>query len=97
VALSPEEIGVIETLAGAHMERYRYQRITSRDVEITPLMMAAAVENSDARRRQAWIDLEASAPRDYRLRVFRADTLAMIRNRLERDRARSLLRTEPRR
>lgn len=86
--LSPQEIGVIETLAGSHMDYYRYQRMAASDVEITPQMMAAAKEHSDAGRRQAWLDLRAKAPRDYRLREFRADTLASIRSRLERNRDR---------
>jgi hypothetical protein len=86
-ALSASEIEIIETLTGAHLDHYRYERMASREVEITPQMLAAAVERSDAGRRQAWTDLRAGAPRDYRLRMFRADILAMIRNRLERHRA----------
>jgi hypothetical protein len=87
--LSPEEIGIIETLAAGHMDHYRYERMTLSDIEITPQMMASAKDHSDARRRQAWIDLQAKAPRDCSLREFRADTLAAIRTRLERNRERS--------
>jgi hypothetical protein len=87
--LSPGEIGTIETLARGHMDHYRYERMTLSDSEITPQMMASAKDHSDARRRQAWIDLQAKAPRDFRLREFRADTLAAIRARLERNRERS--------
>jgi hypothetical protein len=86
--LSPEEIAIIETLAGGHMDHYRYERMTPSALEITPQMMASAKVHSDARRRQAWIDLRAKAPRDCRLREFRADALAAIRTRLERNRAR---------
>lgn len=84
--LSREEIGIIETLAGGHMDHYRYERMTSSDIEITPQMTTAAKDHSDARRRQAWIDLHAKAPRDCMLRELRADTLAAIRTRLERAR-----------
>jgi hypothetical protein len=83
--LGPDEIAVIETLAGVHMDHYGYERMTSRDIEITPEMTSAATARSEARRRQAWIDLRTRDPHDYCLRMFRADTLAMIRNRLERD------------
>jgi hypothetical protein len=84
--LSPDEIGIIETLAGGHMDHYRYERMALSDTEITPQMVASAKDHSDARRRQAWIDLRAKAPRDCRLREFRADTLAVVRTRLERNR-----------
>ena len=87
--LSPEEIGIIETMAGGHMDDYGYERMALSNIEVTPQMMASAKDHSDARRRQAWIDLQAKGPRDCRLREFRADTLAVIRTRLERNRERS--------
>lgn len=83
-ALTSDEIAIIEALAGGHMDHYRYERMANHTVEVSPAMLSAARERSEAGRRGAWSDLRARAPRDYRLRMYRTELLAMIRNRLER-------------
>ncbi len=81
--MSPEEIELIETLTGEHMDYFGYERMTKGAVTITPEMERAALERDQRNERQAWADLKANKPHDYILRRFRADTIAMIGERLE--------------
>lgn len=81
--LSMEEIETIETLCKDHMEFFGYERMTPANISITPEMEAAAQERSRVNRQKAWDDLKIKAPHDYILRRYRADTIAMIEERLK--------------
>lgn len=81
-SLSMEEIEAIETLAADHMERYGYERITSGQMDVNDELLSKAKHQSKERKTQAWDELRDNDPRDFQLRSFRADYLAMIRGRL---------------
>ena len=80
-SLSLEEIEAIETLAGEHMDRYGYERMTDATLTLSEEMLAEAQQRSILRKHQAWEELKVQDPRDYQLRCFRADYLNMIRDR----------------
>lgn len=80
--MTPDEIAIIETLAGDQMDYFGYERISKGKVEITDRMIAAAKERSEARRKQAWEDLARNDHRDYSLRQLRVNYLRMVKDRL---------------
>lgn len=85
--LSDDDIEVIETLAGDYMERYGYTRLSRGRAVIAPELFAPATARSDAGRERAWRELEQANFRDFVLRRCRADYLAQLRARLERQAA----------
>jgi hypothetical protein len=93
-SLSLEEIEVIETLTGEHMDFYGYERMTPGRATITTRQFQAAREHSDTGRREAWTALARNNYRDHVLRRFRADYLQMLKARFDTQ-ARPV--TEPRR
>jgi hypothetical protein len=82
--MTVEEIEIIETLTGAFMDGYGYERMTPGRAAITPKVIAAAKERSEAKRKAAWTELERQDNRDYQLRKFRADYLDTVARRAER-------------
>lgn len=83
--LSMADIEVIETLARDAMQRYGYEFMTPAAAHIDEASIAAARERSAQARAQAWQDMKAENYRDFILRRVRADYLANLRVRLERD------------
>lgn len=81
-ALSMEEIEIIETLTREYMDRYGYERMTRAKAKITPGIVIAARERSEALKQKAWADLAQNNFRDYALRRMRADYIQMLRARL---------------
>ena len=81
--LSDDDIEIIETLAGNHMERYGYTRLSRGGAAVSPEQLASAVERSNQARERAWRELERANFRDFVLRRCRADHLAQLRTRLE--------------
>ncbi len=84
-SLGLEEIEVIETLAGEHMDHYGYERMTKGAAKITPQKIAAAKSRSEKNKKLAWDALKTRDSRDYRLRLFRSDYLEMVKKRLLQD------------
>jgi len=82
--LSMEEIEIIETLAGDHMQHYGYETMTSGSAKVNRRVIEAARERSQQRKPQAWNDLKVKDSRDYQLRMFRADYINMVKCRLLR-------------
>lgn len=80
--LGDEEIRIVETLTGEHMDFYGYERMTTGRIQIGDGLLQQAVQRSEERKRLAWQELKARNPRDYCLRRFRADYLDMIKRRL---------------
>ncbi len=83
-SLTSDEIEIIETLAGDHMDYYGYERMSRGNAIITPGTIAAAEKRSEAKRAAAWENLRKYDYQDYQLRKFRADYLLMLKERLER-------------
>ncbi|MGK7901810.1 MAG: sulfotransferase [Hormoscilla sp.] len=81
-SLTQEEINIIETITSEYMERYGYKRITKGSTQITQEMIERAKSKSLKRKQEAWISLKQNAPRDYQLRMFRANYLRMVEERL---------------
>lgn len=81
--LSMDEIEIIETLAGDHMDLFGYERMTEANAKITPEMESTAIKNDQQKRKSAWSELKVSKPRDYILRRYRIDTITMIEDRLK--------------
>lgn len=81
--LSMEEIEIIETVTKEHMEFFGYELMTQANASITKELETAALERSSLNRKKAWADLKTVAPHDYILRRYRADTIAMIEERLK--------------
>ena len=79
--LTLDEIEAIETLAGDHMDRYGYERMTDARTIVSEEVLAEAKHRSTLKKQQAWENLKIRDPRDYQLRCFRADYLNMIRDR----------------
>jgi len=84
-SLTDEEIAVIETVAGDLMDYYGYERTTKHAIKITREMFDKAQKESDTKRKEAWADLRKRDPMDYQLRMFRANYLAMVKDRLARE------------
>jgi hypothetical protein len=84
-SLSLEEIEVIETLAGEHMDYYGYEKMTEGAAKITPQKIAAAKSRSEKSKKLAWDALKTRDYRDYRLRLFRSDYLETVKKRLLQD------------
>jgi hypothetical protein len=81
-SMTPDEIAIIETLAGDQMDYYGYERMSAGNVEITDKMIAEARERSEAKRKKAWEDLANKDYRDYSLRQLRINYLRMVKDRL---------------
>jgi hypothetical protein len=88
--LSADEIEAIETLAKEYMDMYGYERMTQAQAPLGEAVFKAARERSEARKQQAWRELEQNNYRDYVLRRFRADYLAKVRSSLEQSAPMSL-------
>lgn len=84
--LSMREIEIIETACRDYMERYGYTMLTAAQLPLSDELIKAAEIRSLKARAQAWGDLRRDNYRDYILRQCRADYLAGIRRRLQRDR-----------
>lgn len=82
--LSEDDINLIETMAGQHMDRYGYTRLTSGNASISQDRFALAIQQSNVRRKQAWHKLEEENFRDYILRRCRIDYLTQVGDRLGR-------------
>ncbi|MGB8687717.1 MAG: sulfotransferase [Microcoleus sp.] len=80
--LTLEEINIIETLTEEHMEYYGYERITKGFTQITQEMMDVAREKSLKRKQEAWETLKQKDSRDYQMRMFRANYLLMLEEKL---------------
>ena len=81
-SLTLEEINIIETLAGKHMEHYGYERITQGSTKITQEIIENGKKHSLKRKQDAWASLKQNHPVDYQLRMFRANYLQMLEKRL---------------
>ncbi|HEV3106539.1 MAG TPA: sulfotransferase [Trinickia sp.] len=81
--LSAEEIAVIETLSADYMRRYGYELTTDAPAAIDAAAVNAARTRSEARRGNAWCELEHANFRDYALRRHRAEYLQSVRARME--------------
>jgi len=81
--LSMEEIEIIETVTKEHMEYFGYELMTPANTNITKELEDAAMARSHRNREKAWADLKVATPHDYILRRYRADTIAMIGERLQ--------------
>jgi sulfotransferase family protein len=92
-SLSMEDIEVIETIAGKHMERYGYEKMTKGAAKITPQKVMAARRRSEKNKKLAWEALKSKDYRDYRLRLFRSDYIEMVKKRLLQDKRISKMRT----
>lgn len=80
--LGMEEIRIIESLAGAHMAYFGYERMTTGTIKITQSMITAAKKRSEKSKKKAWEDLRKNNYKDYLLRNFRIDYLRMLEQRL---------------
>lgn len=80
--MSLEEIEIIETIAGDYMDYYGYEKMTPAAAQITPEAIAEAKTQSEFNKQKAWSKLQEEDPRDYQLRKFRSDYLAMLKRRL---------------
>lgn len=83
--LTDQEIEVIETLAGDHMDYYGYERMTAGNADVSAKAMLEAEKRSIINKEEAWQTLKVIDPRDYMLRKFRADYMEMVRSRLNRE------------
>jgi hypothetical protein len=83
--LTDQELEIIETLTGKHMDYYGYERMTPGKADVSELAIKAAEKRSAAKKEEAWKTLKINAPRDYMLRKFRSDYMEMIRARLIRE------------
>ena len=90
--MSLEEIEIIETLAGNHMDYYGYEKMTPAKANITEQIIETAKERSEVKKQQAWMELKINAPHDYQLRKFRATYLNMLKERLLQDQSEASLR-----
>ncbi|RKP45481.1 sulfotransferase family protein [Trinickia fusca] len=81
--LTIKEIATIETLTAEYMERYGYERMTGKAVQLDEAELDAARARSIERKAQAWRALEQQNFRDFALRRFRADYLATVRTRMQ--------------
>ena len=89
-SMSMQEIELIETLTGAYMDHYGYERMTrGSKAVVSPRMINAAKKESEARKKTAWSELATKNYRDYMLRKFRVDYLDMVKGRLQRNKTRS--------
>ena len=92
--MSTKDIEIIETIAADYMELYGYEKMTPAKADITPEAIAKAKQQSVPQKERAWVDLKQNDPRDYQLRKFRADYLAMVKKRLLEQQIAVLNRTE---
>ncbi|KMN49064.1 sulfotransferase [Chromobacterium violaceum] len=83
--LSMREIEIIETACRPYMERYGYTLLTEAALPLDENMVIEAEARSRQGRQQAWDDLKQRNYRDYILRQCRADYLAGLRQRLQRE------------
>lgn len=81
-SMSPDEIAIIETLAGEQMDYYGYERMSTGKVDITEKLIAEARVRSEAKRKKAWEDLAKNDHRDFALRQLRINYLRMVKDRL---------------
>ena len=84
-SLSDDDIEIIETIAGEYMDHYGYERITKGTADVGIKATLEAEKRSNVNREKAWSDLKMKDPKDYMLRKYRSDYLAMIKLRLIRD------------
>ncbi len=82
-SLTSDEIEIIETLTGYHMDYYGYERMSRGNAIINQEAIAAAEKRSEAKRGAAWENLKKFDYQDYQLRKFRADYLLMLKERLK--------------
>ncbi|MFW2373649.1 MAG: sulfotransferase [Gammaproteobacteria bacterium] len=83
--LTDDEIEVIETLAGKHMDYYGYERMTAGEADVSEKKVHEAEKRNIINKEAAWKALKINDPRDYMLRKFRIDYMEMIRDRLNRE------------
>ncbi|MEL7142486.1 MAG: sulfotransferase [Cyanobacteria bacterium J06643_4] len=76
--LSMEEIKLIETLTEEHMGYYGYERMTQGSTLVTDSMIEIAHQQSERAKKAAWETMKVQNPKDYQLRKFRSDYLAML-------------------
>lgn len=84
-SLTDIEINAIETITGGYMDHYGYERLTKGNADVSPAAIKKAEKRSDINRELAWEQLKFKDPRDYMLRRYRADYLAMVKSRLLRE------------
>ncbi|MEL6927112.1 MAG: sulfotransferase [Cyanobacteria bacterium J06600_6] len=80
--MSMADIEIVETIASELMDLYGYKKITPAQAAVTPEAIAEAKRQSAPKKQEAWSALKVNDPRDYQLRKFRADYLAMVKKRL---------------
>ncbi|MGC0154106.1 sulfotransferase family protein [Chromobacterium vaccinii] len=85
--LSLREIEIIETACRDYMQRYGYTLLTPAQLPLSDELTALAEKHSERARAQAWDELRQRNYRDHILRRHRADYLAGLRQRLQRDAA----------
>ena len=81
-ALSMEEIEAIETITGELMDYYGYEKMTKAEANINPEIINTIRQQTEQKKQQAWLDLQQKDPRDYQLRMFRANYLNMLKQKL---------------
>lgn len=84
-SLTDNEINAIETITGGYMDHYGYERITKGNANVGSVAIKKAEERSRLNRQKAWDELKMNDPKDYMLRKYRADYLAMVKSRLLRE------------
>ena len=80
--LSMEEIEAIETITGELMDYYGYEKMTKAEAHINPEIINTIYQQTEQQKQQAWLNLQQKDPRDYQLRMFRANYLNMLKQRL---------------
>ncbi len=82
--LQPHEIETIESLAWETMRHYGYECMTEAQApHPTAVVLAQCQQQSEKKRREAWEQLQRSAPHDYAARRVRANYLEQVRQRLQ--------------
>lgn len=76
--MSLEDIKLIETITEEHMGHYGYERMTQGSTLITDSMVTIARQQSERGKKAAWETMKVQDPKDYQLRKFRSDYLAML-------------------
>ena len=80
--MSMADIEIVETIASELMDLYGYEKITPARADVSPKAISEAKLRSAPKKDEAWSTLRVKDPRDYQLRKFRSDYLAMVKKRL---------------
>ena len=82
-SLSMDEIEVIESLCKDVMQNYNYVPMTAQSKIINTEQVEVAMKASAEKRKQYWLNMKATKPFDFYLRMRRAQYLEMCKKALE--------------